>query len=82
MEKPEEAKTIMKEQTLKQSSWQFLQFVSQIKMDKNMFGDLDSLPEEEKQKMTVMIEQLQIRDRFSPLSVFWFFIITATSIML
>ncbi|KAI4356475.1 hypothetical protein L6164_000497 [Bauhinia variegata] len=31
-------------------------------MDKSMFGDLDSLPEEEKERMSFMIEQLQIRD--------------------
>nr|Q9XGX8.1 RecName: Full=Mitochondrial import inner membrane translocase subunit Tim9 [Mesembryanthemum crystallinum]AAD40018.1 small zinc finger-like protein [Mesembryanthemum crystallinum] len=31
-------------------------------MDKNMLGDLDNLPEEDKLKMASMIEQLQIRD--------------------
>ncbi|KAF7143843.1 hypothetical protein RHSIM_Rhsim05G0192800 [Rhododendron simsii] len=34
-------------------------------MDKSMLGDLDSLPEADKQKMAAMIDQLQIRDRFS-----------------
>ncbi|KAL6559562.1 protein transporter tim9 [Orobanche gracilis] len=33
-------------------------------MDKSMLGDLDALPEEDKQRMSSMIEQLQIRDRF------------------
>ena len=32
-------------------------------MDKSMLGDLDSLPEEDKLKMSAMIDQLQIRDR-------------------
>ncbi|CAI9111721.1 OLC1v1012012C1 [Oldenlandia corymbosa var. corymbosa] len=31
-------------------------------MDKNMLGDLDNLPEEDKLRMNTMIEQLQIRD--------------------
>ncbi|KAI4322142.1 hypothetical protein L6164_021862 [Bauhinia variegata] len=31
-------------------------------MDKRMLGDLDSLPEEDKLRMSAMIEQLQIRD--------------------
>ncbi|KAK9291229.1 hypothetical protein L1049_009417 [Liquidambar formosana] len=32
-------------------------------MDKNLLGgDLDSLPEEDKQKMSAIIDQLQIRD--------------------
>ncbi|XP_061365654.1 mitochondrial import inner membrane translocase subunit Tim9-like isoform X2 [Gastrolobium bilobum] len=31
-------------------------------MDKNMFADLDNLPEEDKHKMSTMIDQLQIRD--------------------
>ncbi|XP_077216866.1 mitochondrial import inner membrane translocase subunit Tim9-like [Tasmannia lanceolata] len=31
-------------------------------MDKNMLGDLDSLPEEDKLRMSSMIDQLQIRD--------------------
>ncbi|KAI9115337.1 hypothetical protein K1719_013656 [Acacia pycnantha] len=31
-------------------------------MDKNMLGDLDNLPEEDKLKMAAMIDQLQIRD--------------------
>ncbi|KAH1224840.1 Mitochondrial import inner membrane translocase subunit Tim9 [Glycine max] len=31
-------------------------------MDKSMLADLDSLPEADKQRMTVMIDQLQIRD--------------------
>lgn len=34
-------------------------------MDKSMLGDLDSLPEEDKLRMSTMIDQLQIRDRFS-----------------
>ncbi|KAF7845490.1 mitochondrial import inner membrane translocase subunit Tim9 [Senna tora] len=38
-------------------------------MDKNMFADLDSLSGEEKERMSTMIDQLQIRDRFSSLSV-------------
>lgn len=33
-------------------------------MDKSMLADLDSLPEADKQRMSVMIDQLQIRDRF------------------
>ena len=33
------------------------------KMDKSMLGDLDSLPEEDKLRMSTMIDQLQIRDR-------------------
>lgn len=33
-------------------------------MDKSMLGDLDSLPEEDKLRMSSMIDQLQIRDRF------------------
>ncbi|URE49475.1 Myb-like DNA-binding domain [Musa troglodytarum] len=32
-------------------------------MDKSLLGDLDSLPEEDKVRMSAMIEQLQIRDR-------------------
>lgn len=32
-------------------------------MDKSMLGDLDALPEEDKLRMTSMIDQLQIRDR-------------------
>ncbi|KAK7411642.1 hypothetical protein VNO78_03077 [Psophocarpus tetragonolobus] len=31
-------------------------------MDKNMLADLDSLPEADKHRMSVMIDQLQIRD--------------------
>ncbi|KAJ1407333.1 hypothetical protein Fmac_022179 [Flemingia macrophylla] len=31
-------------------------------MDKSMLADLDSLPEADKQRMSVMIDQLQIRD--------------------
>ncbi|PVH31706.1 hypothetical protein PAHAL_9G216500 [Panicum hallii] len=31
-------------------------------MDKSMLGDLDGLPEEDKMRMAVMIEQIQIRD--------------------
>ncbi|XXG66270.1 hypothetical protein AAC387_Pa05g3786 [Persea americana] len=31
-------------------------------MDKSMFGDLDSLPEEDKLRMSSMIDHLQIRD--------------------
>lgn len=33
-------------------------------MDKSMLGDLDALPEEDKLRMTAMIDQLQIRDRY------------------
>lgn len=36
-------------------------------MDKSMLGDLDSLPEEDKIRMSAMIDQLQIRDRSPPL---------------
>lgn len=32
-------------------------------MDKSMLGDLDNLPEEDKIRMSTMIDQLQIRDR-------------------
>ncbi|RRT52691.1 hypothetical protein B296_00044129, partial [Ensete ventricosum] len=32
-------------------------------MDKSMLGDLESLPEEDKIRMSAMIDQLQIRDR-------------------
>lgn len=32
-------------------------------MDKSLLGDLDLLPEEDKVRMSAMIEQLQIRDR-------------------
>ena len=32
-------------------------------MDKSMIGDLDNLPEEDKIRMSTMIEQLQVRDR-------------------
>ncbi|XP_050369976.1 mitochondrial import inner membrane translocase subunit Tim9 [Argentina anserina] len=31
-------------------------------MDKSMISDLDSLPEADKQRMAVMIDQLQVRD--------------------
>ncbi|TKY67352.1 Mitochondrial import inner membrane translocase subunit Tim9 [Spatholobus suberectus] len=31
-------------------------------MDKSMLADLDSLPEADKQRMSAMIDQLQIRD--------------------
>ncbi|KAB1224108.1 Mitochondrial import inner membrane translocase subunit Tim9 [Morella rubra] len=31
-------------------------------MDKNMLADLESLPEEDKVRMSTMIEQLQLRD--------------------
>ncbi|RVW57086.1 Mitochondrial import inner membrane translocase subunit Tim9 [Vitis vinifera] len=37
-------------------------------MDKSMLGDLDSLPEEDKLRMSVMIDQLQIRDSSALLS--------------
>lgn len=37
---------------------------SEQKMDKSMLGDLDNLPEEDKLRMSTMIDQLQIRDRF------------------
>lgn len=33
-------------------------------MDKSMFGDVESLAEEDKIRMSTMIDQLQIRDRF------------------
>uniref|UniRef100_A0A8R7QBR0 Uncharacterized protein n=1 Tax=Triticum urartu TaxID=4572 RepID=A0A8R7QBR0_TRIUA len=32
-------------------------------MDKSMLGDLDNLPDEDKMRMSAMIEQLQMRDR-------------------
>jgi import inner membrane translocase subunit TIM9 len=35
-------------------------------MDKNMLGDLDNLPEEDKMRMAVMVDQLQVRDRSTP----------------
>lgn len=38
-------------------------------MDKNMLADLESLPEEDKVRMSTMIEQLQLRDRFSLWSI-------------
>ncbi|XP_045830654.1 mitochondrial import inner membrane translocase subunit Tim9-like [Trifolium pratense] len=31
-------------------------------MDKNIFGDIDNLPEEDKQRMSTMVKQLQTRD--------------------
>ncbi|RHN59117.1 putative Tim10/DDP family zinc finger [Medicago truncatula] len=31
-------------------------------MDKNIFGEVDNLPEEDKKRMTTMVEQLQTRD--------------------
>ncbi|XP_004506575.1 mitochondrial import inner membrane translocase subunit Tim9-like [Cicer arietinum] len=31
-------------------------------MDKNIFGELDNLPDEDKQRMSTMVEQLQTRD--------------------
>jgi hypothetical protein len=34
-------------------------------MDKSMLGDLDNLPEEDKLRMSSMIDQLQIRDRYN-----------------
>lgn len=37
-------------------------------MDKNMLGDLDGLPEEDKMRMAAMVDQLQIRDRFEGLA--------------
>lgn len=38
-------------------------------MDKSMLADMESLGEADKQRMSVMIDQLQIRDRF-PLHCF------------
>ncbi|PKU68891.1 Mitochondrial import inner membrane translocase subunit Tim9 [Dendrobium catenatum] len=38
-------------------------------MDKSMLGDLDNLPEEDKVRMSTMIDQLQIRDRVGKKSV-------------
>jgi hypothetical protein len=35
-------------------------------MDKSMLGDLDNLPEEDKMRMAVMVDQLQVRDRSAP----------------
>jgi hypothetical protein len=43
------------------------------KMDKNIFGDIDNLPEEDKQRMSTMVKQLQTRDRY--VSNFDFFFI-------
>lgn len=37
-------------------------------MDKNAFGDLENLPEEDKIRMAAMIDQLQIRDRYCTFS--------------
>ncbi|KAG8388767.1 hypothetical protein BUALT_Bualt02G0159500 [Buddleja alternifolia] len=34
-------------------------------MDKSMLGDLDALPEEDKLRMSSMIDQLQVRDRYT-----------------
>lgn len=34
-------------------------------MDKSMLGDLDNLPDEDKMRMSAMIEQLQMRDRYT-----------------
>ncbi|KAL5073066.1 hypothetical protein RYX36_012050 [Vicia faba] len=31
-------------------------------MDKNAFGDIDNFPEEDKKRMSIMVEQLQMRD--------------------
>ncbi|KAJ7961423.1 Mitochondrial import inner membrane translocase subunit Tim9 [Quillaja saponaria] len=31
-------------------------------MDKNVIGDLENLPEKDKQKMSTMVDQLQLRD--------------------
>ncbi|KAI4354489.1 hypothetical protein L6164_003344 [Bauhinia variegata] len=31
-------------------------------MDKSVLGDLDSVPEEEKKRMSTMVDQLQVRD--------------------
>jgi hypothetical protein len=42
-------------------------------MDKNIFGDIDNLPEEDKQRMSTMVKQLQTRDRY--VSNFDFFFI-------
>lgn len=39
-------------------------------MDKSMLGDLDNLPEEDKVRMSTMIDQLQIRDRCDIISLF------------
>jgi hypothetical protein len=41
-----------------------LRFVSDLSMDKSMLGDLDNLPEEDKLRMSAMIDQPQIRDRY------------------
>lgn len=38
---------------------------SDFNMDKSMLGDLDNLPEEDKLRMSSMIDQLQIRDRYN-----------------
>lgn len=39
-----------------------LAYLSFGEMDKSMMGDLDNLPEEDKLRMSSMIDQLQIRD--------------------
>ncbi|KAI3880431.1 hypothetical protein MKW92_044241 [Papaver armeniacum] len=31
-------------------------------MDKSMMGDIDAMPEEDKMRMSTMIDQLQVRD--------------------
>lgn len=33
-------------------------------MDKNIISDLDNFPEEDKQRMSTMADQLQIQDRY------------------
>ena len=43
-------------------------------MDKSMLGDLGSLPPEDQARMSTMIDQLQIRDRFSFLSLLLVFL--------
>lgn len=37
-------------------------------MDKNIFGDIDNVPDEEKRRMSIMVEQLQMRDKYVSIS--------------
>jgi len=45
-------------------------------MDKNIFGEVDNLPEEDKKRMTTMVEQLQTRDRYVSILLLCLFAIT------
>lgn len=37
-------------------------------MDKNIFGDIDNVPDEDKRRMSIMVEQLQMRDKYVSIS--------------